>query len=920
MSTPTLIIEQSQKTRKFYFRFRHNFPFVHNASQEKIDKMDKFDTFLGKLKCTICKNFMQIPKSLPCGHDMCENCMQSYIFRTVPMTGYDLLDYVKDNKLQVKPTQKYFECPVEGCGVKYGPTRPNKNTRCWALDLDNSVQKIHMMEVFNGKRRKDTKFCNVCILSPSPQSATVVCTSCCSLFCNKCTFIHKQINPSHEIVDLVIFENGSTLVYSSKSESAVAKSIQREETTTEASDMCLTEKSTVMSVNRKGHSEKDVAGCSGSIRFTMCPIHRPCEEVLYCKDCDIYCCIKCSDANHVTCKNVYSIQKLFKKMTDNRAAENLKAKSETLLEKCSTSVGLYKGLEAKMKGIAQMQPKTLTDNIIEGIERVSGLLRRYDYFYNQAKRCVTPISIVDRLEANEFIKMVFSIEKECLKLEEEYVKAVLRDSDVNMRMVEMVENKPKGDKNKHEASVVDKVPQNTFMCHSNRDSLKNASYTQVETKTGCNDATDELKFETKILAKSASDKNDCWLIKCILLQSMDIIVADQTNKKIKLISEMQKVHEVKLESVPLSIAVCEPDLECFVSLPNEQKVIVINISKNDFVVCSEIQTEQEVFDIGILNSGTLLCVGNGPESFHQLYRNGISEKVQHHGQFDDKHREVFQKASHLKVVEHKDVIVFVSDIQNNIIASYRINRDLDNDVGNKYQRTKEAEIDHKTDSKHQPRYSSLDERNQIEYRDNYSNSTISKSHEIHKYIDMKPSQTVALNGIENSIVVKDAIAPTGTSFEDSFLFSNDSQHEHILTDVDSSGKIDTKSVSSSVEECVELDIQNLQTEPRVDYVAGACLDLGVKNLTSVSLKPEKRIEISNPSGFDLDSIGNIYVCCNSQCEVLRIGTDRKEKFKILDMPSPRGLSIHQDRMILTVDSGPRQNYVMVYQLKKQPKE
>ena len=127
------------------------------------------DVIEEELTCAICTELCTIPKSLPCMHTFCQECLEKYV-------------KVKETDDQWNPA----EVPCPTCREK--------------TDLSQGIASIRtnfifvkMIEaVFKESDKEEPKYCGKCIDSSDESIATAYCKECTSLLCDLCVTYHKR--------------------------------------------------------------------------------------------------------------------------------------------------------------------------------------------------------------------------------------------------------------------------------------------------------------------------------------------------------------------------------------------------------------------------------------------------------------------------------------------------------------------------------------------------------------------------------------------------------------------------------------------------------------------------------------------------------------------------------------------------------
>ncbi|XP_021380251.1 E3 ubiquitin-protein ligase TRIM68-like [Mizuhopecten yessoensis] len=104
------------------------------------------------LECPICLEQLRQPKSLPCRHSLCEECLSSYIVSEV---------------LGTSDTATSFICPV--CRTLTHPVDKSEDKEKWAQQFPTDNVAIEMIQLRN--RTTEPRYCAPCQRKGSMTSA-----------------------------------------------------------------------------------------------------------------------------------------------------------------------------------------------------------------------------------------------------------------------------------------------------------------------------------------------------------------------------------------------------------------------------------------------------------------------------------------------------------------------------------------------------------------------------------------------------------------------------------------------------------------------------------------------------------------------------------------------------------------------------
>ncbi|KAL3888486.1 hypothetical protein ACJMK2_000853 [Sinanodonta woodiana] len=132
------------------------------------------------LNCTLCLKVFRSPRSLPCSHSFCHDCLQSHI----------------SHSASVKDTLKEFSCPICETGVRLGED----------IALDKCVYSFPLntllLSVLIKLKVKVDIVCHVCQVHDITFPAKNICVVCEQALCENCSKAHKYLRYSstHDIL------------------------------------------------------------------------------------------------------------------------------------------------------------------------------------------------------------------------------------------------------------------------------------------------------------------------------------------------------------------------------------------------------------------------------------------------------------------------------------------------------------------------------------------------------------------------------------------------------------------------------------------------------------------------------------------------------------------------------------------------
>lgn len=224
-----------------------------------------------QLKCSVCKEVLCLPRSLPCLHTFCEKCLQCYICTV---------------EIQVSESKKCFKCPQ--CQLQIFPCNQQESKETWI----NEFPTCKIIEsVLEEKIKRDQSSCNkshemVCTLCSgknTPSTAFGFCIVCTQYLCKQCFEFHRKFKQTRQ--HKVLIDDELQL--------------------------------------RNQFQEMPVPG--------ICHIHPSCELEFKCFDHDKLVCSECAIFSHRNCQNIKHVDEHF---SDNRFNNEEVTKTSRQLKEC----------------------------------------------------------------------------------------------------------------------------------------------------------------------------------------------------------------------------------------------------------------------------------------------------------------------------------------------------------------------------------------------------------------------------------------------------------------------------------------------------------------------------------------------------------------------------------------------------------
>lgn len=125
--------------------------------------------------CPICIDTLKDPKYLPCLHNFCENCLDTYI---------------KDaNEQDPQARSSSFHCPV--CRSVVIPPNPHAPAHSWASQMPGNKLVTALLE--DAPLHESEHFCDPCSVGDETSAASHWCEDCSEFLCKNCFTSHKRM-------------------------------------------------------------------------------------------------------------------------------------------------------------------------------------------------------------------------------------------------------------------------------------------------------------------------------------------------------------------------------------------------------------------------------------------------------------------------------------------------------------------------------------------------------------------------------------------------------------------------------------------------------------------------------------------------------------------------------------------------------
>ena len=518
------------------------------------------------INCPICTKHYDQPRLLPCLHSFCHNC---------------LVKHIQDGRYDA--SAKGFPCPCchkLASAPELSKTRPEKWAELFPL---NSLQ-ADLVDL--NSLRKGTKVCDPCQKNKSKSQVHSYCKNCRDALCENCAKTHRGLRScrGHKVLTTAQFE-------------AAISSLKVEE--------------------------------------EFCPIHEGKVMEHFCQSHSKLCCSSCIAEDHRQCDKVVKVDEAVQKSREandipklNNALAKYKAHLDIVLKNRSTQL---KKLETK-KGKLMEEFLNVKKHIISQLEKMEKDMKtKLEQTHKQEARKIHGevekcqeiqsgvINASEMLEvaenhgsSSQIIDTVEKVRQECGYYEKKIdgINNKLRKIDYDIAVDRSLEQMIK------KLNQFGRIDVNTSPSGL-PPAPKIASTLGLQSTTTKTDAVKPTLALTgkeaneigEFNAKSNEDAQDltCWFTGALFLPDGRIILADRTNRKLKLFtSNFNAVSELVLSSKPWDVTVMS-DKEIAVSLPTECRIQFVTVSPRTMTTTRMISTEEPCYGIHQVN-GKIMAV------------------------------------------------------------------------------------------------------------------------------------------------------------------------------------------------------------------------------------------------------------------------------------------------------------------------
>ncbi|XP_033730073.1 tripartite motif-containing protein 2-like [Pecten maximus] len=515
------------------------------------------------LECPICLERLQKPKSLPCLHCFCQECLGTYI--TKELSGK-------------MASETSFPCPV--CRRVTPPINPVESNDKWAEQFPTNAVIQDLIQL--KQRSSEPLYCKPCqTKGHMTNPAKFWCKKMDENFCETCmTEFHDMIHSDCDILDITGYGGARP-----KQEKSAPRCDQ--------------------------HDEKKVWYCEDH-QLLGCQIcvfenHRSCEEVTT----TIKYFQKIKDESRLE-----DMQDMLKKNTEiiGLIVKDFDEQLQSLVQNQEVALQSITDLRQKVDKRLNTLQKDVTDKLIASFKEekinMEASLRQCERLMNSMLN--TMKSSVTAVEGNDHIETIVLYQRGQAELES--CKALLTDMRKSYTFVSVKHHIASElgnlDGDAMGKIITEKQPRRFPGSHC--DLVPHLLEGKVK-EIG--------KFNMKI----PSDKNNCRARGVVFLPCDQIVVSDDYNKKLKLFTDKgQFLDELTIRGYPNDLCLVDNNTVA-VAVYNPGGIHVVKVESSKLSLSSEIRMSNGKDCYGITHTDGRFIVGTGDGGVYSVTQDGVAD-------------------------------------------------------------------------------------------------------------------------------------------------------------------------------------------------------------------------------------------------------------------------------------------------------
>ncbi|KAH3898019.1 hypothetical protein DPMN_022216 [Dreissena polymorpha] len=344
-----------------------------------------------------------------------------------------------------------------------------------------------------------------------------------------------------------------------------------------------------------------------------CEAHKDDKIEMLCDDHSHLCCTKCAFNNHSQCSKVTPINEL-----TNKQPTDLQG----LLVELETVLGEIKSLQISQEASVESLQKTYNEHEAVLIEQVCGNLNadidkwgnKYLGTSGKSKQyikedmCRSVLSILNEFD-NITVKELNEMKVEVISIKGSVTSSIHKCTSLHSDLLQLLE-------------IVHKIGDNKELCLIASIKCKHIIQ-QALTLLGKSVKVFKAQGKSEHNVRITSDSNTCWIQAICALPDGQVLVADNDNKRVKLLSQQyQVVSHWDVNAYPQAICLITPsEVAVAVNISNIHEVQFITVNQGKLVPGRKFQLQHKC--TGIAHHQGDLFVTSGKE----LYKYTLSSKL-----------------------------------------------------------------------------------------------------------------------------------------------------------------------------------------------------------------------------------------------------------------------------------------------------
>ncbi|OWF53263.1 tripartite motif-containing protein 2-like [Mizuhopecten yessoensis] len=532
------------------------------------------------LDCPICLEQLRQPRSLPCLHSLCEECLSSYII--VETSG-------------TSDTTTSFTCPV--CRTLTHPIDKSEDKENWAKQFPTDSHAVETIQLVN--QTKEPYHCKPCQKKGNMTPAKFLCNTTESFFCESCKVdFHDMVHTGCDIVDIKRSNMSQLRV-------TLDHSTRRCDKHNDKMDCYCQDHKTL--------------GCSKCIYVD----HRKCEDVStiknYCEKLESTSRLnemrkslkRGADAMEILIKAFYMH---LQSLTDDKDA-------------ALTSIdNLHKQID---KCVLQMK-KEITDDLITAYKKEKENLKIASQKCERLKTAMENTLEASSTAQQNIDHMNTVLLYQRSQMEVDSCEGLLAETkkSYSTSRIEHI-------KDSNVSSISSALSLGKIVVEQQKKNVPASIRTLSKPLFRC-----EIKEIGKVNIKCPSDTSNCSAVGVVYFPDGRIVVGDYTNKKIKLITDDGNVAaELQVNGTPGDVCIVD-NTTVAVAVMRPGGIRVVTVAPSKLTMSSQINTEIPCYSIAcrngefVVNTGSEVCSVSKDGTTHKLQRYsdivfGISYDSQH---------------------------------------------------------------------------------------------------------------------------------------------------------------------------------------------------------------------------------------------------------------------------------------------------